>query len=130
VLEDDAPLARVLGQSKLFHLRAHLVHVPAKEARGLGHRPGCPAHLQTLKKGSNLSVTGRTMKTIRPGVFLAMASEENQEPSRFEASSTSDAVLPIRERTSAESLTRSAMLIEVTKRLIISTQNCHLNGRD
>ena len=39
VLEDDAPLARLLGQLKLLHLRAHLVHVPAKKARGLCNRP-------------------------------------------------------------------------------------------
>ena len=38
-LEDDAPLARLLGQNKLLHLRAHLVRVPAKEARGLCNRP-------------------------------------------------------------------------------------------
>ena len=53
-----------------------------------------------------------------------MASEQNEEPSRSEASSPSGAVLPIREWTSAERerpLTRSAMLIEVTKRLILST---------
>ena len=31
VLEDDAPLTRLFGQPKLLHLRAHLVHVPAKK---------------------------------------------------------------------------------------------------
>ena len=35
----DDPLARLLGQLKLLHLRAHFVHVPAKEARGLCDRP-------------------------------------------------------------------------------------------
>ena len=39
VLEDHAPLARLLGQPKLLHLPAHLVHVPAKEAGGLCNRP-------------------------------------------------------------------------------------------
>ena len=39
VLEDDAPLARLFGQPKLLHLRAHLVHVPAQEARGFCNRP-------------------------------------------------------------------------------------------
>jgi len=29
----------LLGRPKLLHLLAHLVHVPAKEARRLGHRP-------------------------------------------------------------------------------------------
>jgi len=38
-LENDAPLARVLGQPKLFHRRADLVHVPAQEACGLCDRP-------------------------------------------------------------------------------------------
>jgi hypothetical protein len=57
------------------------------------------------------------------GLF-AMASQDSQEPSRPEASSPSGAVLPMREWTSAElerPPSRSAMLIEVTKRLIVST---------
>src|SRR4051812_19579130 len=29
--DDDAPLARLLGQPKLLHLSAHLVHVPARK---------------------------------------------------------------------------------------------------
>ena len=43
VLEDDAPLTRLFGQPKLLHLRAHLVHVPAKEACGLCNRPAAPS---------------------------------------------------------------------------------------
>ena len=38
-LEDDASLARLFGQPKLLHLRAHLVLVTAKEACGLCNRP-------------------------------------------------------------------------------------------
>ena len=38
-LEDDAPLARLLGQPKLLHLLAHLVLVTAKEACGHCNRP-------------------------------------------------------------------------------------------
>ena len=56
--------------------------------------------------------------------LVAIASEQNEEPSGSEGSSPTGAVLPIREWTSAERerpLTRSAMLIEVTKRLILST---------
>jgi hypothetical protein len=38
VLEDDAALARLLDQCKLLRLLAHLIFVPAEEARCLRER--------------------------------------------------------------------------------------------
>ena len=48
---DDAPLARLLGQPKLLHLRAHLVHVPGKgSSRVLWQMVRHPSQVLTGKK--------------------------------------------------------------------------------
>jgi len=54
VEDDDAPLARLLGQPKLLHLSAHLVHVPAKElAVSAIVRPWSSSFLRSLISASD-----------------------------------------------------------------------------
>ena len=66
--DDDAPLARLLGQPKLLHLRAHLVHVPAKEARRLCNRPAVVEFVLEVRTNRYVGSLERGQAGISGGV--------------------------------------------------------------
>jgi hypothetical protein len=65
ILENDAPLTRMLDQSELLHLLTHLVLVPAQHARRVRERvavvEGVSEVLQSLFRN-------RTCPSVRPSV--------------------------------------------------------------